>query len=144
MVAYADTSFLVSLYGQDANSLPAQRMAATFEAPLAFTPLLRHEARNAVRLAVFRKGITPVERQTVLAAIEADVQAGALADTPLAWADVYAEAEALSANHTERLGTRASDVLHVAAAVVLGVKEFYTFDARQKALATKAGLKVKP
>jgi hypothetical protein len=35
-------------------------------------------------------------------------------------------------------------VLHVAAAVALGVKEFYTFDVRQKALATEAGLKVKP
>ena len=52
MVAYADTSLLVSLYGQDENSLPAQRMAATFEAPLAFTPLLRHAARHLRRLEV--------------------------------------------------------------------------------------------
>ena len=56
----------------------------------------------------------------------------------------YAATEALSAAHTEKLGTRASDVLHVAAAAALGVKEFYTFDARQKALAVKAGMKVKP
>ncbi|HOY58045.1 MAG TPA: type II toxin-antitoxin system VapC family toxin [Verrucomicrobiota bacterium] len=144
MVAYADTSFLVSLYGRDANSAPAQQMAAALQVPLALTPLLRHEARNAVRLAVFRKEITVVERQSVIAAIDADVQIGALADTSLAWADVYAQAETLSASHTEQLGTRASDVLHVAAAVTLGVKEFYTFDTRQKALATTAGLKVKP
>jgi hypothetical protein len=144
MVAYADTSFLVSLYGQDANSAPAQQMAAALKVPLALTPLLRHEARNAVRLAVFRKEITAVERQRVIAAIEADVQTGALADSPLTWADVYRQAETLSANHTEQLGTRASDVLHVAAALALGVKEFYTFDTRQKALATAAGLKVKP
>jgi len=144
MVAYSDTSFLVSLYGRDANSAPAQQMAAALKVSLAFTPLLRHEARNAVRLAVFRKEITTVERQRVIAAIEADVETGALADSPLTWADVYTEAEALSANHTEQLGTRASDMLHVAAALALGVREFYTFDTRQKALATAAGLKVKP
>ncbi len=55
-----------------------------------------------------------------------------------------AESEALSAAHTEKIGTRAFDVLHVAAAAVLGAKDFYTFDARQKALAVKAGMKVKP
>ncbi len=144
MVACVDTSFLVSLYGRDANSTPAQKMAADFKVPLAFTPLLRHEARNAIRLAVFRKEITADERERVVAAIDADVQTGALADTPLTWADVYAHAETLSANHTEQLGTRASDVLHVAAALALGARVFYTFDTRQKALATAAGLKVKP
>lgn len=144
MVAYADTSFLVSLYGQDANSALAQPLAAALKAPLAFTPLLRHEARNAVRLAVFRKEINPDECQAVLAAIEADVKTGVLVESPVAWAEVYAEAEALSAGHTEKLGTRAGDLLHVAAAAVLGVKDFFTFDARQKALAMKAGMKVKP
>ena len=144
MVAYADTSFLVSLYGQDANSAPAQEIAASIHAPLAFTPLLRHEARNAVRLAVFRKEITAEECQTVIAAIEADIKTGALLETPVAWAEVYAEAEALSAAHTRTLGIRASDVLHVAAAAALGAREFYTFDARQKALAVKAGMKVRP
>ena len=144
MVAYADTSFLVSLYGQDANSAPAKAIAATLKEPLAFAPLLRHEARNAVRLAVFRKEITPDECQAVLAAIEADTKTGALVVTPVAWAEVYAEAESLSAAHTETLGMRASDVLHVAAAAALGAKAFYTFDTRQKALARKAGMKVKP
>ena len=65
-------------------------------------------------------------------------------ETPVAWAEVYAEAEALSAAHTEALGTRAVDVLHVASAAALGAKDFYTCDARQKALAVKAGMKVKP
>jgi predicted nucleic acid-binding protein len=58
--------------------------------------------------------------------------------------EVYAEAEVLSAAHTAQLGTRALDVLHVAAATVLGVKEFFTFDTRQKSLAAKAGMKVRP
>ncbi|MFA5344529.1 MAG: type II toxin-antitoxin system VapC family toxin [Kiritimatiellia bacterium] len=144
MVAYADTSFLVSLYGQDANSAVAQNLSVTFKTPLAFTPLLRHEARNAIRLAVFRKEITPDESRAVLAEIEADAKTGVLIETPVAWAEVYAEAEALSAAHTGTLGTRAFDILHVSAAVALGIKEFYTFDARQKALAVKVGMTVKP
>lgn len=80
----------------------------------------------------------------MIAAIEADAKAGAFAETPIPWAEVFAAAEELSAAHTGKLGTRASDVLHVASAVVLGSRKFFTFDARQKTLAVRAGLKVKP
>ena len=144
MVAYADTSFLFSLYGNDANSAQARPIGETLGTPFVFTPFNRHELRNAFRLAVFREVMTPERCQTVIAAIEADIKTGALLETPVAWAEVYAEAEALSAAHTRTLGIRASDVLHVAAAAALGAKEFYTFDARQKALAVKAGMKVRP
>ena len=144
MVAYADTSFLFSLYGNDANSPQARPLGSTLTAPFSFTPLHRHELRNAFRLAVFRKAMTVERCQAVLAEIEADTKTGALVETPVAWAEVYAEAEALSASHTETLGTRGFDVLHVAAAAALGVSDFYTFDARQKALAVKTGMKVKP
>jgi len=144
VVAYADTSFLVSLYGQDANSAEAQRLAAVLKVPFAFTPLVRLEAHNAFRLAVFRNEITPDECRDALAIIEANFRTGALVEAPVAWAEVYAEAEALSAAHTEKLGTRAFDLLHVATAVVLGAKDFFTFDTRQKALAVKAGMTVRP
>jgi len=144
VVAYADTSFLVSLYSQDANSTAAQELAGALKAPLAFTPLHRLEARNAIRLAVFRHEITPAECREVLAIIDANIKAGALLEFPVAWAEACAEAEALSAAHTDKLGTRALDLLHVAAAAVLGVKDFFTFDIRQKALAVKAGMKVRP
>lgn len=85
-----------------------------------------------------------MECQAVLAAIEADAKIGAMAEAPVSWAEVYAEAEALSAAHTGKTGTRAFDVMHVASAAALDAKTFFTFDARQKALAVKAGLKVKP
>jgi predicted nucleic acid-binding protein len=54
------------------------------------------------------------------------------------------EAERLSALHSERLGTRILDILHVAAALVNGSRVFITFDIRQAKLAKAAGLKVKP
>jgi predicted nucleic acid-binding protein len=144
MVAYADTSFLFSLYGNDANSPQARTIGNTLKGPLAFTPLHRHELRNAFRLAVFRKVMTPERCREVLAEIEADTKTGTLVETPVAWAEVLAEAEALSAAHTAAIGTRATDILHVAAACAAGVKGFFTFDTKQTALARKAGLKVKP
>lgn len=144
MVVYADTSFLFSLYGNDANSTQARRIGDTLQAPLAFTPLLRHELRNAFRLAVFRKVMTPRRCEAVLAEIEADARTGVLVETPVAWAEVFDQAEALSVAHTPAIGTRATDVLHVAAAGAAGVEDFFTFDARQKSLALKVGMKVKP
>ena len=144
MVAYADTSFLFSLYGNDANSAQARPIGDSLHAPLAYTPLHRHELRNAFRLAAFRKVMTVERLRAVLVEVEADAKAGVLLEVPLAWAEVFTEAEALSSAHTESLGIRALDVLHVAAAVALGVREFYTFAARQRTLAVKAGLKVRP
>ena len=144
MVAYADTSFLYSLYGHDANSAEARIMGNALKVPLAFTPLQRHELRNAFRLAVFRKVMTEERCEAVLAEIEADTKAGVLVETPVSWAEAYSEAEGLSAAHSKTLGTRGFDVLHVAAAVALGTKNFLTFDIRQKSLAVKARLKVKP
>jgi predicted nucleic acid-binding protein len=144
MVAYADTSFFFSLYAQDANTIKAGQIAATVQTPLVFTPLQRHELRNAFRLSLFRSEITAAECQRLLDAVEADSKTGVLVETPVSWVEVYSEAEKLSAAHTKTLGTRGFDVLHVAAAIALGTKTFLTFDTRQKSLAVKAGLKVKP
>ena len=144
MVVYADTSFFFSLYAQDANTVQAGRITATLDAALVITPLQRHVLRNAFRLTVFRREITADECQTLLDAIEADTKTGVLVETPVSWAEAYTEAETLSAKYSKKLGTRGFDVLHVAAAVALGTKTFLTFDARQKTLAVKAGLRVKP
>ena len=144
MVVYADTSFLVSLYGRDASSEEAQQLAMMLKSPFAFTPLHRHEARNALRLAMFRGDVTLEECEDVIATMDEDEKAGVLANSPVAWAEVFDQAEALSASFTPKLGTRAIDVLHVAAASVLGLREFVTFDVRQKALARKVGMTVRP
>ncbi|MDD4118560.1 MAG: type II toxin-antitoxin system VapC family toxin [Kiritimatiellae bacterium] len=144
MVVYTDSSFLFSLYAQDANTSRAAELAAAFTGALLFTPLQRFELRNALRLSVFRGDIAEGEYRRLLEQIEADTKTGVLAETPVSWAEVFAEAEALSAAHTGKTGTRALDVLHIASAAALGAKTFYTFDARQKTLAAKAGMRVKP
>ena len=144
MVVYADTSFLFSLYAQDANTARAAELAGTQHGALIVTPLQHFELCNALRLSVFRGDIAEDECRRLLDLIETDIKTGALVETPVSWTEVYAEAEALSAAHTGKAGTRALDVLHVASAAAVGAKNFYTFDTRQKALAVKAGMKVTP
>ncbi len=57
--------------------------------------------------------------------------------------EVMTEAERLSASHSGKLGTRSLEVLHVAAALLIGSPVFLTFDTRQAKLAKASGLKVK-
>lgn len=140
---YADTSFLVSLYVQDANTARAVTAVEAGTMPLIFTPLIRHELRNALRLCVFRRQITAAQRESALHDIESDAEAGVLHVTPVDWPKAFIHAEKLGRGHAEVLGTRGMDVLHVACALALRTKRFATFDERQRQLAELAGLEIK-
>lgn len=142
MTAYADTGLLCSLYAPDAHSRRAVVRMSRQALPLPFTWLHQLELRNALRLRVFRGEVTGQQRDASLNAMLADLASGVLAAAAPPLPAVMTEAERLSALHTERLGTRSLDILHVASAVVLGIAEFLTFDARQANLASAAGLKV--
>jgi predicted nucleic acid-binding protein len=144
MPAYADTSFLARIYTPHADSGKALAWMQHASQALPFTPLHRHELRNAVRLLVFRQEITVEQRKEAFREIEADLAENILAHTPIPWTDAFREAENLAAAHTETLGVRSFDLLHVGLAVTLRATEFLTFDARQATLAKAAGLKVKP
>jgi hypothetical protein len=50
------------------------------------------------------------------------------------------DAETYALNHTPDVGCRTLDILHVAAAKLIGATDFCTFDARQSALAGRIGL----
>ena len=138
---YAGTSFLVSLYIQDANSVRAVADAPRL-LPLCFTALLEHELRNAIRLGVFRRQIVTAQREKALHDIESDKAAGVLHVVPLDWPKALKQAEALGRRHTEALGARGMDILHVASALALKAGRFVTFDERQRELAQLAGLAI--
>jgi hypothetical protein len=142
MTSYADTGFLCSLYAPDAHTGRAVARMKRQALPLPLTWLHQLEFRNALRLRVFRGEITPSQRDASLNALLADVAGGVLAGAAPPLADVLTEAERLSALHTETLGTRSLDILHVSSALVTGLPVFLTFDHRQIALAKAAGLKV--
>jgi predicted nucleic acid-binding protein len=138
--SYADTSLLFSLYSTDANSPKADAWRTANPNPLPFTAFHRLELRNALNLAVFQKRLTPVEIQSAWQEVETDIAAGLLVVTGGLWHRVFGEAEAIAANHTSAIGCRTLDVLHVAAARLIGTTEFCTFDTRQFALAGQIGL----
>ena len=110
--------------------------------PLPLVWLHQVEFRNALRLQVFRKDITPVQRDASLNALLVDISDGVYEMYIPDLAAVTVEAERLSAGYSEKLGTRSLDILHVAMALVLGQDEFLTFDKRQAALAKAAGFNV--
>ncbi|GAA5128816.1 type II toxin-antitoxin system VapC family toxin [Luteolibacter yonseiensis] len=144
MKTYADTGFLCSLYSADALTDKAERIMQRQTTPLAYTWLHQLELRNALRLRVFRKEISALQRNASLNLLLTDLAGGILEHASPNLSETMIEAERLSTAYSEKLGTRSMDIMHVAAAVVLGTSEFLSFDKRQVSLAKAAGLKVKP
>lgn len=141
MSEYADTSFLCSLYAPDAHSPRVIARMRRQTLPLPFTWLHQVELRNALRLRIFRHEITRAQREASLNALLADLAGGVLTATSPDHAALMTETERLSARYSERLGTRSLDILHVAAAIVLGRNAFLTFDDRPRALARAVRLR---
>ena len=83
MSAYADTSFIVSLYIPDAHSdLATARMRETAP-PLMLSALGELELVNALQLYVFRREIHESDLRAALAVFRADIASGALAVKPI-------------------------------------------------------------
>lgn len=144
MVAFADTGFLASLYLQESTSKAADAALGAKRVPLPLTPLAVLELRNAFNRAVQRQRITAAQRDALWQDVEADIASGFLIPTPVASDQLHHKARQLSDRCTPTLGTRSLDLLHVAAALVLQAKVFFSFDDRQRKAAASEGLKVKP
>ena len=144
MDAYFDSAIIVKLYVQEATSPDAIRLVGSYVAPYVLTQWQELEVKNAIRLKAFRAEITAAEMNQSIAAFEQDIATGRWQRPAYTAATVEQKADELSAGHSTALGCRTLDIIHVAAALVLGATEFVTFDGRQGALAKQVGLTVKP
>jgi len=144
MSVYADTSLLISYYINDSNSAAAQTVIHAATDPWPFTGLHRLEMRNALALCVFRRVLTAAQAGAAWSDVERDLRSGRLVPHPVNWTPVYRSAAQYAAAHSPTIGCRSLDVLHVSLAKTLKVSEFFTFDARQKALSLALGMIVKP
>ena len=144
MDAYFDSAIIVKLYVREATSPDAIRLVGAYIAPYVLTQWQMLEVKNAIRLKAFRAEITTAEMNKSIAAFEQDIATGRWQRPAYTAATVEQKADELSAGHSAILGCRTLVIIHVAAALVLGAKEFVTFDARQGALAKQAGLTVRP
>jgi len=98
------------------------------------TVLCELEVANAFELRVFRKELSASQAQSSLNDFETDMRSGVFLLRPIS-DQVFSRARQLSRQTTARLGTRTADLLHVAAALELGVDSLYSFDRQQRKLA---------
>lgn len=141
MSIYLDSSFLISLYSADGNTSIAIDTVRVVRQPLLITVLTELEFVNGLGLQVFRKQIFPAEAQLSNDTFERNLQNGAFQLKPLP-ENVFERSRSLSRKTTPQRGTRAADLLHVAAALELGATAFYSFDLRQRKLARSVKLKL--
>jgi predicted nucleic acid-binding protein len=152
MRIYADTSFLVRLLTTEPGS---QEAMADFRRldfpPLYFLPLHALEVTNAIRHRVFHlrrsartehRADISRERDASLARIERWLKRGWLKDAEAEFDKAFERAQSLSEHHTERLGCRGFDLLHVALALELECETFLTADGNQGELARAEGMDV--
>ena len=112
--------------------------------PLPLTAIHGLEVRNAFKLGVFRQLLTGAQAAAALRNLQKDLRAGRLRRTAMKWPTIFRLATRLSDRHSAAYGTRSLDILHVAAAKVMRVEHFVSFDARQRVLAAALGIKVDP
>lgn len=138
MNAYVDSSVLVSSYITDAHSARVdQRMILGFS--IWITPFNQAELANAIHQQVFLKRLTLVEAQKVWSEFQHDYLSGLW--TPVEFPhQAWDTSIDLARKHGATLGVRALDSLHVACALELRAKRFWTFDERQARLAEAVGL----
>jgi len=138
LTIYADTSFFVSLYLKDTHSITADHMLRGGERP-AITPLHIAEWTHAIAQHVFRQQMTIAEADRLHRDFDDDLSARIwqTISVPETALDVCAD---LGRRYGPKLGIRALDSLHVACALELKTKRFWTFDDGQKKLAKAAGL----
>src|SRR5438093_7325677 len=152
MRAYADTSLLVKLLTQEPGTTAAVDLYRQVgRPPVFFLALHGLEVTNAIRQRAFHQRHSVAssertaikrERDTSFALLHKFISRRAFVEISLDTEAAIELARSLSAKHTERLGARAIDLLHVASALMLESELFLTADALQAQLARAEGLNV--
>jgi predicted nucleic acid-binding protein len=140
LTAYADTSFLVSLYLGDIHSRAADQILQNLTECF-LTPLHRAEWCHAIAQHVFRGNVTEARAAELHSLFEKDRKTGPWreVDMPDHVFDLCAD---LGLRYGPKLGIRTFDTLHVACALELKADRFWTFDERQAKLAKAQGLNI--
>ena len=142
MDAYFDSGIIVKLYVKETNSLNAISLVGRYTAPHCLTHWQALEVKNAIRLKAFRNEISTEEMALSIRAFDQDIAAGRWQFPAYSTLAVEQRADELSASYSAILGCRSLDIIHVAAALILGAKQFVTFDQRQASMAKHVGLTV--
>jgi predicted nucleic acid-binding protein len=131
------------LYTFDTHSTAAGLLMKSIREGVLLSHFAQLEFINALHLRRFRGEITSAAQQAAEESYNQDLrdQVFVLRSLPDA---AFAKGIGLACLHTQGVGIRTSDVLHVGAALVLGADTLYSFDVRQRKLAAAEGLRVLP
>jgi predicted nucleic acid-binding protein len=140
-VLYLDTSALLKLYLKERGSAETQRLVAGQRHPLPVWEIQQMEFVNALRLKVFWKDLSPADADRQIDFFKDRRRRGLYYHPEIDRLELAENFERLS-RETVRHGGRTFDVLHVACALVLGARQFVTFDTKQSLVACQAGLDV--
>jgi predicted nucleic acid-binding protein len=149
---YADSSVILRLVTGESGARQAGAEYRRLGRPsLFYLPLHALEVENGIRQRAFHeRRVLPSgqrariahERDAALARLAGWTKRGALKELVLDMDPATDRARQLSATHSEKVGARAIDLLHVACALSLESEVFLTSDQRQAALAKAEGLQV--
>lgn len=152
MTTYLDANALVRYYlmadGRESLTAALVEPSEGSPWPVPITQLLRFEVCNAFERMVFetRTGGTARANPELAMMAESDFEAD-LADgrrfrsVPLSLTDIEVEFDTLVRRYTATHGFRTYDVIHVASALKLRCRRFFSFDAKANALAKLVGLR---
>lgn len=144
MSVYADTGFVLSLYKAETTSARAAAAMKRLEAPVWLSHLGELELRNAFQLSVLRGDFDAKAAALKKRLFMEDLENGIFAIMPVPSSSLCSKAGELAERHSAKLGTRSLDLMHIAAALLLGAETFLSFDMRQRKAAGKEGLKIRP
>ena len=138
MTIYADSSFITSIYIQDAHAAEISRRMRLAPA-IWVTPLNRSELAHAISQNVFWGKLTDGEARRARDEFLDDCINGIW--IPINVPETIWDASVrLAERFGAGLGVRTLDSLHVVCALELRAERFWTFDERQARLAEAVGL----
>lgn len=151
MKTYVDANALIRLYLNLPGSSEIDAALKCAEGrrmwPVAVPQLLQFEIANGIQRMAFesRTGgqwrVTPETALCAQADFEDDLTVEVfLRRSPLTLADIEPEFTSLAGRYTAKHGFRTYDIIHVASAITMRCRRFYSFDGKAKALAKLAGL----
>lgn len=144
-MTYCDSSFVVALFVPGDRFAPiASGIASKLSQGIPIIPVGEVELINRIHRGLGNNTMDANQHAAVLRQFEEDIADGILIrKTPKPQEHLH-EALRLSRKHAPHLNIRSLDILHVAAARVLNITAFASFDKNQREMASAAGLRIAP
>lgn len=131
---------MATLYFSEPSTVAAATWMRKHSPKVIVSEFGRIEVFNSFYQRRFRKQLDLPTANRLVQALEQDFESKVLQLRP-APESVFSRSLTLTTAWTPKIGTRASDIIHVATALELKVDIFLSFDKRQQELARLEGLK---